>query len=100
MSEYIERDVAVRVVTGLIEYIETLGAPENDVCALRTVTVLLGSVTAGDVVEVVRCKDCKYWNRAASACDTLPWVNSFEHENWYADDFCSYGERRYDNATD
>ena len=47
-----------------------------------------------DAVPVVRCKDCEHWNEDALACDTLPWVNSSEHANWYADDFCSYGERK------
>lgn len=46
---------------------------------------------------VVLCKDCKHWNKDALTCDTLPWVNSSEHANWYADDFCSYGERRADD---
>lgn len=43
-----------------------------------------------DVVEVVRCKDCKYWQDNN---------NGYPHEEcrWYkgetpdADDFCSYG---------
>ena len=47
-----------------------------------------------DAVPVCRCKDCVHWNKDALACDTLPWVDSSEHANWYADDFCSYGERK------
>lgn len=47
-----------------------------------------------DAVPVVRCKDCEHWNKDALACDTLHWVDSSEHANWYADDFCSYGERK------
>ena len=50
-----------------------------------------------DVVRVIRCKDCKYWERrlvnakgfticAASGMDIT------------ADDFCSYGERREGNG--
>lgn len=54
----------------------------------------LGEKKSADVVEVVRCRDCKHWNKDALACDLLPWVDSSEHENWYAEDFCSYGERR------
>ena len=49
---------------------------------------------ADDVVEVVRCKDCK-WR------DTIPRFNVFlsngcrwhESESPDDDDFCSYGER-------
>ena len=55
-------------------------------------------IPAVDAVKVVRCKDCIHWNKDALACDTLPWVNSAEHANWYADDFCSYGERRSDGT--
>ena len=59
-----------------------------------------------DSVEVVRCKDCKHWHEETGWCyyhshfideDGLachPW----ESNNWKmldADDFCSYGERKY-----
>lgn len=57
-----------------------------------------GQTPAVDAVEVVRCRECKHWNEDALACDTLPWVNSSEHANWYAEDFCSYGERREDDG--
>ena len=45
-----------------------------------------------DAVEVVRCKDCRYWveNRGDSFCAS--------HDGLFAhtkpDDFCSYGERK------
>ena len=49
-----------------------------------------------DCVEVVRCKDCRYWEyeKPKGACirhteDTLGYAIS---TGW--DDFCSYGERR------
>ena len=61
---------------------------------------------ANGVTIPVRCKDCKYFvrdyrdmwcdyhtsNAADPRCDGACWV----HE----DDFCSYGERRTDNAND
>ena len=59
---------------------------------------LMEDAPAVDAVEVVRCKDCKHYNEDALACNLLSWVNSSEHENWYADDFCSYGERRNDEG--
>lgn len=55
---------------------------------------MVDDAPAVDAVEVVLCKDCKHWNKDALACDTLPWVNSCEHVNWYDNDFCSYGERK------
>ena len=54
-----------------------------------------------DAVEVVRCKDCKYykprhqsahWKQTALCCTRTAWVN------YPPDGFCSYGERRTDNA--
>ena len=41
-----------------------------------------------DAVEVVRCKDCNYWNN--------PYCNHSESTmlDTQADNFCSYGERK------
>lgn len=41
-----------------------------------------------DFVNVVRCKDCKYWNGQTKGCVRNPCV-----EAWRKNDFCSYGER-------
>ena len=45
-----------------------------------------------EIVEVVRCKDCKHQNEDGD-CDI--------HDEWFTrtpDDFCSYGERKtYDD---
>ena len=76
----------------------------SDVLNRREKALLIGGGTSCidkcptiDAVEVVRYKDCMYWERrlvnakgfaicAASGMDIT------------ADDFCSYGERRTDNA--
>ena len=44
-----------------------------------------------DMVEVVRCKDCTYWEQAKS--DSGSCNRAFEITA-YANDFCSYGERK------
>lgn len=47
---------------------------------------VIRSLPAADVVEVVRCKDCKYrFNYGICAC---------RGDNW----FCGYGERRVKNG--
>jgi hypothetical protein len=93
MAEYIEREAALIICEK--EYQERVKM--QDWCG-DTVAWNIGhaikAIQTADVVPVVRCKDCKHWNKDALACDTLPWVNSSEHANWYADDFCSYGERK------
>ena len=47
-----------------------------------------------DAVEVVRCRDCKHWHKETLFCDYMPYVEAQDRVNWYADDFCSYGERK------
>ena len=54
---------------------------------------IIATFPAADVVEVVRCKECKYWECGK---DYEPycnhWGNMMSETN--ADDFCSYGERK------
>ena len=40
-----------------------------------------------DVVEVVRCKDCRYYNAEEKECLDLMGYG----RRWEEDDFCSYG---------
>ena len=47
-----------------------------------------------DAVEVVRCRDCKHWHKETLFCDYMPYGEAQERVNWYANDFCSYGERK------
>ena len=53
---------------------------------------------AVDIVEVVRCKDCKHWEKETGDCTEHPTYYDFGMD-WYIydeDDFCSCGERRTD----
>ena len=54
---------------------------------------LIQKQPAEDVVEVVRCKDCKYWqdNNGGYPHEECKWS---ENETPDLDDFCSYGERK------
>ena len=46
-----------------------------------------------DAVEVVRCKDCKYWQHIPLV-DVMMCYGSM-HGNWTSpNDFCSYGRRK------
>ena len=48
-----------------------------------------------DVVEVVRCKDCKYYRKMYKLCSCRSdKFNVYLNDN----DFCSYGERMTDNG--
>lgn len=64
-----------------------------DLTSLREV---LEDAPTVDAVEVVRCKDCKWWSRNVGIVDS-PNGHCFSHDidtNGY--DFCSYGERKGD----
>ena len=56
------------------------------------------AMSAADVVEVVRCKDCclgRPWCDGSVSCQRLAVKNDYMADLWMKpDDFCSYGEKR------
>lgn len=70
-------------------YIQRTHSGDGFVNVAQTKT---NEIPAADVVEVVRCKDCKYWqdNNGGYPHDECRWGKG---ETPDADDFCSYGER-------
>ena len=46
-----------------------------------------------DVVEVVRCRDCKWFNKIGYAIKIVD-----ESDKPHEDDFCSFAERRRDGS--
>lgn len=58
-----------------------------DGCSAKNVESIM-NIHAADVVPVVRCKDCKFWD--CGDCYRL--------ELSRPDDFCSYGEMRDNNG--
>lgn len=71
--------------------IEALSAEPN--CQKCAIKQLWEETEKEDLVEVVRCKDCKWWNYGEDCVrhteDTMGYTISTT-----AYDFCSYGERR------
>lgn len=63
--------------------------------------ILLDAVPSADVVEVVRCKDCKYLKPFASQYGAGQFCEcpcSFGGQGIKKpNDYCSYGERKYDD---
>ncbi len=59
----------------------------------------LQDILAADVVEVVRCKDCAWYENGK---EYVPYCGNPCSELQHPNDetFCSYGERREDDATD
>ena len=59
--------------------------------------MLIQSAPAADVVKVVRCKDCVWWEirglpGTVGRCENPH--NGLWNEYTYACDYCSYGERK------
>lgn len=53
-----------------------------------------------DVVEVVRCGDCMCWKRNGWFPDSPKGICVFMGESRNKDEYCSYGKRVEDDATD
>ena len=87
MSEYIGRDKLLKTIN------ENVAEAHNERC-VQLLEAILNAPTA-DVVEVVRCKDCKY-KMTANFCGEIliGCSNPSGLADVCADGFCSYGERR------
>ena len=64
-----------------------------DIMAVSTIAIV--NAPTVDAVEVVRCKDCKHWcyeyDDVGLCVTDVPDIDGVQR---YADDFCSYGERK------
>ncbi|MBO4543560.1 MAG: hypothetical protein J5725_10320 [Bacteroidales bacterium] len=96
MSDYISREAAIELVRKIADGYNYVEVPTEHLVRY------IQSIPAAYVVEVVRCKDCKY-----GSC-TGAYGKYYECELsegelaplWREDDFCSYGERREDGGED
>ena len=87
MSDYISRQAAITLLSNVPQVDDltiTLTEKEREKYAEKFLSV----IPAADVVEVVRCKDCKWRGKAGCAIDIVD-----ETDEPKDDDFCSYGER-------
>lgn len=90
---YISRQAAIQ------EILDLPNCPDghSDMYDKARIIGVIEEVPAADVVEVVRCRDCKHWNKNYyQDIETC-----FEHRNvdgteqaMRPDDYCSYGEKR------
>ncbi len=88
MAEYIERAAAVKSVL-------RMRRPENSVAQNRMLSIIqkdMLKLPAADVAPVVRCRDCKHYDRGE--CYHPRHERHLQSIRQEDDDFCSYGERR------
>ena len=92
-KEYIEREAALRAVADVQYMMYADEGHKAEYAAVDGVFHTLETVPVADVVEVVRCKDCKH-----GEVDDLDLPNTYychERCSWFQSDFyCKYGERR------
>lgn len=89
MDDYIDRQAAIKDVYA-IHTVDT----EYDAALIGRLDVryVLEALPSADVVSVVRCKDCKYWNPCVKECAGFGKWFGLDGE-WGETDFCSRGER-------
>ena len=108
MSRYID---ATDIAKQIADFKRVVNSPNSDymtgyLCALSVTEGMIAKTPTADAVEVVRCKDCKYFFRysdehkqcveKADGDCRIKIMNSVNAQ-YYAcqdTDYCSYGERR------
>ena len=83
MSRYIDADKLCKNLTEMARYQE----PYKQSTILGVVSTIENTPTA-NVVEVVRCKDCKFFEYGDYCSE-----GKMEHSRCRETDYCSYGER-------
>ena len=92
MSRYIDvTDIAKQIA----DFKRGINSPNSDymtgyICALSVTEGMIADAPAADVVEVVRCKDCKHYIASYCTRDIKGRTNMFYMTE---NDYCSYGER-------
>ena len=101
MRRYIDADAVLELIQE--EFHKTDVNGEEQIGVLKCHRIVREAPTA-DVVEVVRCRDCKYWDARDSKgiqgiclCGEKDFYYGSEFYP-FADDYCSYGERREDDG--
>ena len=87
MNEYIKREAVIEIFDNHKMDFSPIVRPIFKVC-----NYLVSQLPAADVVEVVRCKDCKY--SFEDDFDSSWWCCREDDREVVETHFCSYGERR------
>ena len=91
MSRYIGVDMLETEIKSIICY-----APNEETILLwdalkKGVLERIKHITPADVVEVVRCKDCRLYEKNCERCSTLHKFVSKCDAEWF---YCGYGEKK------
>ena len=87
MTEYIEREAATQAAVKEVWLGQT---------STGRIAKAINDVPAADVIKVVRCEECNFFNYAHIGNGFC--VNEDGLQNPYPKDFCSHAERRVTNG--
>ena len=88
-KKYIDRDALINDFESdlIIRMIYNLkGTPKPKTIDIADVIKRIEEFPTEDTVEVVRCKDCKFYGNGDCSVQSV--------RSMYPNDYCSYGERR------
>ena len=87
MSEYIKREDAIEWIKSIREENSTIEEAEGLIIAEDAIA----NLPPADVVEVVRCKDCRWWNKQSDSLQgRCELTHSYPTGAWY----CANGARK------
>lgn len=87
-KEYIERETILNL---LKKYGIKRGNKVYGIADIGDVIMAIENIPAADVVEVVRCKDCKYWEKQIDSIQGKCVLGGhYPTGRWY----CANGDRR------
>ena len=89
----------------IADFKKAVHSPNGDyltgyVCALSATEGIIAGLPDADVLEVVRCKDCKKYRTDSCAMSYTDRNEEMPHCWSRTNDFCSYGERKDNGKTD
>lgn len=91
-KKYIDRDALINDFESdlIIRMFDNLkGTPKPKTIDIADVIKRIEEFPTEDTVEVVRCKDCKFYGNGDCSVQSV--------RSMYPNDYCSYGERRNDS---
>ena len=96
MAEYIEREALLKDISETVVF--TVSAkqtlPTTEMRGANKVIDRIKYAPTTDVVEVVRCKDCKYWGGVTFGYVCHRFSGTYIRNETRENDYCSYGIKR------
>ena len=95
MTEYIEREALLQTISETVLFTVRGGVktPTQEMRGANKVIDRIKSAPAADVVEVVRCKDCRYWGGVIFGYVCRRFSGTTLRNETRENDFCSFGAK-------